>query len=141
MVDLRKDRAHVAEIWSGTQDSLVPLHIAAAFTFHQTRRSGEVLLAEDEYASALDIAAAALSRLVAIYTLDARGRQVPVGVDVAGQRFCGGATGVQCAGGAVLAPLAVARGDLLPALVAIGRSGIEYVAPRRLQPVERRRDG
>lgn len=141
MVDLRKDRAHVAEIWNGTQESLVPLRVAAAFTFHQTRRSGEELLTEDEYANALDIAAAALSRLVAIYTPDARGRQMPLEVNNAGQRFRGGATAVQGADGAMLAPLAIARGDLLPALVAIERSGIEYLAPRRLQPEERRQGG
>jgi hypothetical protein len=59
---------------------------------------------------------------------------VPVAVNLADQRFCGGGNGVQGRDGGVIAPLAIVRGDLLPALVAIGRSGIEYVAPRGLQP-------
>ena len=58
MVDLRKDRAHVADIWNATQESCVPLCVAAAFTFHQTRSGRDELLSEGEYLNALDIAAA-----------------------------------------------------------------------------------
>ncbi|HMA90506.1 MAG TPA: hypothetical protein VKP89_17370 [Burkholderiales bacterium] len=131
VVDLRKDRAQVAQIWSGSQESLVPLSVAAAFTFHQTCRTCEDLLSPHEYARALDIAAAALACLIRIYTTDGRGEQIPVSIDLAKQRFCGGATNVQCADGAIVTPLAIVRGDVLPALIAIERSGIEYVAPRR----------
>lgn len=141
MVDLRKDRELVAEIWNGAQESCVPLAVAAAFTFHQTRHGGDELLSPGEYANALDIAAAALSRLAPIYTLDGSGGQVAVAIDLARERFCGGAAAVQCADGAKLAPLAIARSDVIPALVAIERSGIEYLAPRRLQPEERPHGG
>jgi hypothetical protein len=65
-----------------------------------------------------------------IHTPDGRGAQVPVSINLARQRFCEGATRVQCVDGTVLAPLAVIRSDVLPALVAIERSTIEYVAPR-----------
>lgn len=104
--------------------------MAAAFTFHQTRRNEDALLSPHEYANALDIAAAALSCLIPIYTPDERGDQVPASIDLARQRFCEGATKVQCADASILAPLAVIRSDVLPALIAIERSSIEYVAPR-----------
>jgi len=107
----------------------VPLSVAAAFTFHQTCRSNEGLLTADDYANALNIAAAALSRLIPIYTPDERGNLIPVSIRLASQRFRGGATKIQCADGAILAPLAIVRGDVLPALIVIERSGIEYLAP------------
>ncbi len=111
----------------------MPLCVAAAFTFHQTRRSNEELLTPVEYANALDIAAAALSCLVPIYTPNGHGEQVPLSINLARQRFCGGATKVQCVDGAVLAPLNIVRRDVLPALIAIERSGIDYVAPQRVK--------
>lgn len=132
MVDLRQDCAQVAQTWSGSQESLVPLAVAAAFTFHQTRRNDDELLSPHEYAYALDIAAAALACLIPIYTTDGGGERVPVSIDLAKQRFCGGATRVQGVDGAIFTPLAIVRSDVLPALIAIERSGIEYVAPRRV---------
>jgi hypothetical protein len=128
MVDLREDCAQVEQTWRGSQESSVPLSVAAAFTFHQTCRSSEGLLFPDDYASALDIAAAALSRLVPVYMPDERGNPIPVSVSLARQRFCGGATRIQCADGTVLTPLTIVRSDVLPALIVIERSGIEYLA-------------
>jgi hypothetical protein len=130
MVDLSADRARVAELWNGSLTSHVPLAVAAAFAFHHTRRDNEEVLSNDEYAGALDIAAVALACLAPIYKLDGRGEPVPVSIDLARQRFGAGATEVQCADGSVLAPLAILRSDVLPALLQIERSGIEYVAPR-----------
>jgi len=126
MVDLRADGTRVAQLWNGSQASRVPLSVAAAFTFHQTRRDVEKALSRNEYAVALDIAAAALACLVPIYTPDGR-----AAIDLARHRFSGGATEVLGVDGTVLAPLSVVRGDVLPALMTIGRSGIQYVAPRR----------
>jgi hypothetical protein len=125
MVDLREDSARVARLWDGSEASRVPLAVAAALTFHRTRRNGEDRLSHLEYANALDIAAAALSRLVPIYAADGR-----AAIDLARQRFSGGASEVLGAGGAVVAPLTIARRDVLDALTTIERSGIEYVAPR-----------
>jgi hypothetical protein len=59
MVDLRADGTRVAQLWNASQASRVPLSVAAAFTFHQTRRDVEKALSRNEYAVALDIAAAA----------------------------------------------------------------------------------
>jgi len=131
MVDLRADRERVAQLWDGSWAPRVPLAVAAALTFHETHRGGAALLSPGDYVSALDIAAAALARLAPIYSLDGRGEQVALRIDLARQRFCGGAAGLQCLDGAILEPLAIARGDVLPALRTIGRSAIEYLAPRR----------
>ena len=131
MVDLRRECEQVEEIWTRSQTSWVPLAVAAAFTFHQTRRDLAKVLFPEEYANALDIAAAALSRLIAIYTPDGRGVPVPVPINLASQKFRDGATKVQCADGTLLSPLDIVRRDLLPALVAIERANIDYVAPAR----------
>ena len=133
MVDLRQDRVRVARLWDTSPASHVPLPVAAAFAFHYTRRSVEEALSEEEYAGALDIAAAALARLVPLYALDGQGEPVAVSVDFAKQRFSGGAAGVLNADGSILAPLAVVSSDVLPALATIERSGIEYLSPRRWQ--------
>lgn len=111
----------------------MPLPAAAALTFHRTCRFGEERLSSIEYAGALDIAAAALSRLVPIYTLDGEGMPVCVAVDLAQQRFHGGAREVLRGDGTVLSPLAISRGDLPRALATIGRLRLEYLAPRHLQ--------
>jgi hypothetical protein len=129
MVDLREDSARVARLWDGSRASRVPLALAAALTFHRTRRNGEDRLSHLEYASALDIAAVALSCLAPIYAADAR-----AAIDLARQRFSGGASEVLAADGAVLAPLTIARRDVLDALATIERSGIEYLAPRAASP-------
>ena len=132
MVDLRQARDEVEDIWIGSQEPWLPLPVAAAFTFHQTRRNVANLLTPDEYERALDIAAAALSCLIPIYSPDGQGTPVPVRINLAHQKFCGGAARVQSADGAVLAPLSIVRGDVLPAVIAIERSKIDYVAPKRV---------
>jgi hypothetical protein len=132
VVDLRRDCEQVEELWTRSQESWLPLPVAAAFTFHQTRRNVANMLFPEEYANALNIAAAALSCVVTIYTPDGRGAQVPVPIDLAKQRFCEGASRIHCSDGTVYEPLSVARGDVVPALVAIERSKIDYVAPKRV---------
>jgi hypothetical protein len=131
VVDLRRDCVQIEEIWTRSRESWLPLSVAAAFTFHQTRRGVANLLFPEEYANALDIAAAALSRLIPIYTPDERGSPVALRINLASQKFRGAATKLQCSDGTVLAPLDVVRLDLLPALVAIERANIDYVAPPR----------
>jgi hypothetical protein len=134
MVNLRAERTLTAQRWNASQESRVTLAVAAAFTFHQVQCIGEETLFESEYIGALDIAAAALASLLPVYTLDGRGQYVPVRIDLARQRFRGGAAEVRCADGAIFAPLAIVRSDVLPALLTIERSGIEFVAPRRQRP-------
>ncbi len=133
MVDLRQDCVQIEQIWIRSRDSWMPLSLAAAFTFHQTRRDGAHLLFPEEYANALDIAAAALSRLIPIYMPDERGVPVAVPINLASQKFCAAATKVQCADGTVLSPLDIVRQDLIPAIVAVERAKIDYVAPGRVK--------
>jgi len=119
-------------MWRNSHALYAPLSVAAALAFHQTRRSNEELLPPNDYAKALDIAAAALSCMVPIYTLDERGERIPICVNLARQRFCGGASRIQCLDGGVFAPLAIVRGDVPPVLLAIQRAEIDYVAPQRV---------
>ena len=98
MVDLSEDCARVAQLWDGGGASRVPLCVAAAFAFHRTRRNAEGSLSPIEYAQALDIAAAALCRLAPIYTLDGR-----AAIDLARQRFRGGAAELAGVDGTILA--------------------------------------
>jgi hypothetical protein len=55
---------------------------------------------------------------------------VAVAVNLAQQRFQGGAREVLRADGTVLSPLGMVRGDLPRALATIGRLRVEYLAPR-----------
>ena len=132
MVDLREDRARVEHLWKGGTARDVRLALAAAFTFHQTRRGGEAKLSRHDYAGALDIVAAALSRLIPIYTLDPLGERVAAAVDLARHRFRGGAAELMRADGTTVAPLDIVRHELLPALARLERAQIDYVAPRRV---------
>ena len=109
----------------------MPLSVAAAFTFHQTRRNVANLLFPEEYANALDIAAAALSCLIPIYTPNEQGLPVAVPINLASDKFRGGATKVQCADGKLFSPLDIVRRDLPPALITIESANIDYVAPTR----------
>jgi hypothetical protein len=145
VVDLRQECEQVEEFWTRGRASWVALSVAAAFAFHRTRRNVANLLFPEEYANALDIAAAALSCVIPIYTPDGRGLPVPVPVNLARHRFRGGATKVQRADGTVVSPLDVVRRDLPPALVAIEGANIDYAPPthelnpkRRRSPVPRR---
>ncbi len=115
---------------ASSKGAFLPLPAAAALTFYRTCRRREDPLSRLEYDGALDIAAAALSRLVPIYTLDAGGTPVAVNVDLARQRFHGGAREVLRADGTVLSPLGMVRSDLPRALATIGRVRVEYLAPR-----------
>ena len=127
MVDVRADRERVEQLWrSGQGERYAPLEVAAAFAFHRSRRSAVLLLSEDDYSSALNISAAALSCLAPIYTLNARQERISVRVDLSTQKFRDGACVIRCLGGAIVASLAIARGDVHPAAVLMARAGIEY---------------
>lgn len=126
MVDLRLEHERVMRQWRESLGAYSPLSVAAAIAFHETCRNEGQALSPEDYAGALDIAAAALCRLIPIYTRDALERPVPVPVDITRQRFCEGATKLRGADGAVLTPLTVARRDLQPAIRTIARARIEF---------------
>ena len=69
-----------------------PLAVAAAIAFHQAHSSALTCVSQRDYDGALDIAAAALSRLIPVYTLrEPQGRRVTVVVDLTRARFARGA--------------------------------------------------
>ena len=128
MVDLLKDYHRIDELWRGCQEPYAPLSVAAALTFHETRRCSVRVLFDEDYANALAIAAAAISRIIPIYTVGSGNDRIVVLVDLARQKFREGATRVQCDDGAIIAPLAIMRGELLSAIPSIARVGVEYTS-------------
>ncbi len=122
-------------LWNASQTQYVPLSLAAAFIFHQTRRGDEAALTGNEYAGAQDIAAAVLSCLIPIYALNEQGERFAVPIDLSRQKFRGGATQLLHVDGAIVASMSIVRNDALQALLTIERGDVEipYLAPRRPQ--------
>ena len=102
----------------------LPLHVAAAVTFHQAYGSKNVVMSRSDYDDALNIAAAALSRLMHVYTLrePPEGR-VALAVDLTNWHFARGATELRSNPDTVR-DLSVACSDLIPALPLIKRAGL-----------------
>jgi len=101
-----------------------PLAVAAAIAFHQAHSSALTCVSQRDYDGALDIAAAALSRLIPVYTLrEPQGRRVTVVVDLTRARFARGATELRSAADTV-GELSVARNDLVSALSLVKRIGL-----------------
>ena len=107
-------------------DAYYPLPAAAAITFHQVHRNATAIVSRRDYDDALSIAAAALSRLVSIYTLrDPREGRVKVAVDLATARFALGATQLRSSK-ETIDELWVSRGEMLSAMSLIKRTGLPF---------------
>jgi hypothetical protein len=120
-------------------DAHYPLPVAAAITFHQVHRNATAIVSRRDYDAALSIAAAALSRLVSIYTLrDPREGRVVVAVDLATARFALGATQLR-GSKETIGELWVARGEMVSALSLIRRTGLplSFAETKDLQGVTR----
>ena len=66
----------------------LPLRVAAAITFHQAYGGKNAVISRSDYDDALNIAAAALSRLMHVYTLrEPREGRVVLAVDLTAARF------------------------------------------------------
>jgi len=103
-----------------------PLAAAAAIAFHEAHRGATTCTSRRDYDGALDIAAAALSRLLPVYTLrDARGERATLVVDLTRARFARGATELRGEEETV-GELSVARSDLVSALSLIRRIGLPF---------------
>jgi hypothetical protein len=103
-----------------------PLALAAAIAFHEAHRSATTCVSRRDYDGALDIAAAALSRLLPVYTLrDPPGERATLVVDLTRARFARGATEL-CGQGEAVGELSVARSDLVCALSLIKRIGLPF---------------
>ena len=108
-------------------NTFIPLAVAAAITFHQVQGNARAIVSRQDYDDALGIAAAALSRLVSIYTtLDPREGRVAVPVDLTKQHFVHGATELRSADGSSMRDLSVQRGEMLSAISLIKRAGLPF---------------
>jgi hypothetical protein len=104
----------------------LPLPVAAAITFHQVHGNTKAIVSRQDYDDALNIAAAALSRLIAIYVLrDLREGRVALPVDLTRSHFARGATQLRSAN-ETIGELWVARRELVSALSLIKRTGLPF---------------
>jgi hypothetical protein len=107
-------------------DAYYPLPAAAAITFHQVHRNTTAIVSRREYDGALSIAAAALSRLISIYTLrDPRQGRVAVAVDLTKARFALGATQLRSSE-ETIGELWVSRGEMVSAMSLVKRAGLPF---------------
>lgn len=105
------------------EHNYLPLHVAAAITFHQAYGSKNAAISRSDYDDALNIAAAALSRLMPVYTLrEPREGRVVLAVDLTEARFAHGATELR-SGHETVGELSVRRNELVSALSFIKRMG------------------
>ena len=143
-VDLQAERARTADLLKTAQKTYVPLPVAAAITFHQAHRSTKATITRRDYEDALNIAAAALSRLIPVYQLkDVQEGRVPVSIDLTRQRFTRGATEMQARGEPVARNLSVRYSELVSAVSLIKRTGLPFLmaeapagAPQAPRPVD-----
>ena len=117
MVDLRKDQERVYTAWHADDKPHVPLALAVAKTFHDLELPFQGKVARLEYEDAMNLVAAALSRVVPIYTHAPDSETlVHAGASLANGRFRSGGSIFEARSGEALAPLVVRR-DHLPAAV------------------------
>ena len=123
-VRLEAEAERATALLQSAHDYYVPLSVAAAIAFHQAHGSTKTIVSRDDYDDALNLAGAALSRLLTIYVLsDARQGRVPLTIDLTSSRFGRGATELQI-GAQTVFELSVSRHDLLAALALIKRAGL-----------------
>jgi hypothetical protein len=119
----------------------MPLSVAAAIAFHTAQRGTKAIRSPLDYMEALNIAAAALSRLIPIYAMD-KALRTRVTFDVLHGEFSVGATEFHRHDGSIVTALSVVRGDLASALsfmrevgptlaFALGRERSREAAPAR----------
>jgi hypothetical protein len=126
-VRLEQERQQTEELLQNARDAYVTLSVAAATAFHQAHGNTRAIVTRQDYEDALSIAAAALSRLIPLYTLrDPREGRVSVAVDLVHQRFQRGATELRGDDGSTTGALSVKRSDLVSALSLIKRAGLGF---------------
>lgn len=127
MVDVRKDGEYIRELWRTSDGSHVPLSLAATLAFHEAHDGAGASMPEPEYDNALDLAAAALSRLLTVYTIDQHTRRpVSAPVSLATGRFRYGATVYEHSNGRATTSLMVQREEVAAAMEVIKATGIPF---------------
>ena len=121
LVDLQRCSEQALEAWRSSAD-YVPLPLAAALAFHAGQECANGLLPERNYEVALNLAAAWLSRRVAVYVIgDSKLLAV---LDITpGGRFRDGGTVFEHRAGGCITSLCVTRTELAPAVEYIRRAG------------------
>lgn len=126
-VRLEQERERTEELLQDARDAYVPLAVAAALVFHAAHGNTRAIVTRRDYDDALNIAAAALSRLIPLYTLrDPREGRVTVAVNLVHQRFQRGATELHGDDGSTTGELSVRRSDLVSALSLVKRAGLGF---------------
>jgi hypothetical protein len=125
-VRLEVEAESASALFQRVQEIYLPLSVAAAIAFHEVHRSAKAIVSQSDYDDALSIAAAALSRLICIYTLrDRRQGRVAVAVDLAKAHFARGATQLHGTE-ETIGELWVSRRELVSALSLIKRTGLPF---------------
>lgn len=125
-VSLEVEGQRANALFQRVEDLYLPLCVAAAITFHQVHGNTRAIVSRNDYDDALNIAAAALSRLLPIYVLqDPRQGRVALAVDLVAARFARGATELHRTG-EIVGGLSVARRDLASALSLVKRQGLAF---------------
>jgi len=124
-VDLASERERIDAVWRNMSQTHVSLPLAAALAFHQVRGGQPALVNRQDYDDALNLAAAALSRLVTVYVTEDSGQgRVPIAVDLGTHSFNRGATELRAKDGSTRRDLSLQRGELLSAISLIKRVGL-----------------
>ena len=125
-VHLEIEAERTTALLQNTHDFYFPLPVAAAIAFHQAHGNTKAIVSRQDYDDALNIAAAALSRLITIYVLrDPREGRVALPVDLTRSHFERGATRLRSAN-ETIGELWVARRELVSALSLIKRTGLPF---------------
>ena len=105
----------------------MPLPLAAALAFHAGQEGANALLPARDYDAALDVAAAALSRLVAVYAIGENPKlPAVIHIDLRSGRFRDGGALYERRPGGPITSLVVARAQLSPALEFIRTAGLPF---------------
>jgi hypothetical protein len=114
------------ELLTRTADYYLPLCVASAVAFHQAHGNTKAIVSRQDYDDALNIAAAALSRLLTVYVLrDPRAGREALVVDLTRSHFAHGGTELKSLEETV-GELSVARRELVSALSLIKRTGLAF---------------
>jgi hypothetical protein len=128
MVSLDLERARVEQALQQSLGAHIPLAVAAASAIHLVSRNAHEIISRREYDDALDVAAAAISRLVPVYASAVpRPCEAAISIDISKERFGNGAAELRGADGRKISPLFIRRSDMLSALSLIKRTGLLFV--------------
>ena len=124
---LEAERLNTEELWRTYQAAQVPLAVAAAIAFHQVHGTTKAIVTRADYNDALNIAAAAISRLIPIYfSNDPRQGRAALPVDFTKARFMRGATELSFVDGSAIRGMTVLRAEFSSALSLIKRTGLAF---------------